>query len=703
MKNFGIQKRLFIYSLAFFVIISLVICGIYRIIESRSSEREILQQVISTGIEKNQSLTTSVEKEIYLSLVMTRSPLIHSYFKNPDDQELKPLFFKEMAAYQSAFKDNVVFWANDKDKGFYFNCELSYIIDINDPNEYWYKMTLYETDLYNLNINYNPELDAINLWVNAPVFISGTPVGMLGTGINLTDFVSEIFSDPNETVETILFNTTGEITGHKDRDLISTKATIFNMYPSLQDTLQKAMALADGWLDENFFTFTLEGTSYLGNINKIADIDWYVFTYKALNVKNNFSNMFVVLPLILLMLVVLVIFNVFVRRLVLLPIVSLRSTLAEMATGNLNAHGSITSKDELGALSSSIDQIGLGLTKLIRGINEKINGVEELSQKLNDRVNSTNDAVKDIVFSIDQTNNDMQLQSGNVSLTSNTVSALARQIGVLGDAIGRQEGSIEESSAAIEEMISNIKSISNMNAYAEGKVVELESSSEVGLNNVKEVSTMISEINEKSQNLIEANSLIAGIAAQTNLLAMNAAIEAAHAGNHGKGFAVVADEIRKLAEQSAEQSKNVNQSISVIQNAIESVVQASSNTSDSFSKIKEEIQEVSNAFASVKGAMEEQVAGGERVFASLVQMKDISNEVVGYSKEMREGNKSLMDTVEAFKQSTQAIESAIKGILNRVEHIRTEIGGIESLSEGNRDYLAQIIHEMDKFELRIAE
>src|SRR5574344_1994864 len=134
----------------------------------------------------------------------------------------------------------------------------------------------------------------------------------------------------------------------------------------------------------------------------------------------------------------------------------------------------------------------------------------------------------------------------------------------------------------------------------------LSAATKMGIDKNTEVSNLLTKMQESSNVLLEANKAISGIASQTNLLAMNAAIEAAHAGSAGKGFAVVADETRKLAEESAKQSKDIGNELKSVSEQIKNVVGQAEISTESFKKVDEEITATTELVLQIKNAMEEQ-------------------------------------------------------------------------------------------------
>jgi PAS domain S-box-containing protein len=267
-------------------------------------------------------LENLVNSEIAIVLKMADSPLIKQYFAFPDDAELKKIAFDEIAAYRRAFTAQSVFWVNDIDKMFYFNDAEPYYLNPENKENYWYSMTLYETQLYNFNINYNPDLGITNLWINAPVRDgNGKPVGMMGTGIDLSTFLEMIYKDYTGKADIYFFNAAGEITGAKDTAPVAQKKQIGEKFNDVNESIISAAKSL-----ESEQIHTLDSSNGSIAIGAVPLLEWYavaVIPDGTGDYYNAMTSLFIIMLIIIAL--VFVICNAVIARL----LKPLRKAMAE--------------------------------------------------------------------------------------------------------------------------------------------------------------------------------------------------------------------------------------------------------------------------------------------------------------------------------------------------------------------------------------
>lgn len=424
----------------------------------------------------------------------------------------------------------------------------------------------------------------------------------------------------------------------------------------------------------------------------IADSQIYSAGHAIRNIMLiSFGVIAIVLPAI----TALVLFNL------LNPLKKVEKAINEIASGNANLTKRITvsSNNEIGTIVLGFNKFTEKLQSIVSELKKSQVTLSKAGEILSETTDNSANAIESIKNSIVETTSGINEQTNGITETSAAVNEIAANINALEKMITTQSSGVTEASSAVEEMIGNIDSVNNTVEKMVGSFNILADSAKDGYQKQSDVNKMILKIEEDSKLLLEANAIIANIAAQTNMLAMNAAIEAAHAGEAGKGFSVVSDEIRKLSENSSLQSRSIGERLSRIRNSIENVVSASKQTSAAFNTVTNGIKDTDELVQLILNAMKEQKQGSKQIIETLHTMNNSTFEVTTASKEMSEGNSLILERVGNLKSSATKMQDFINSMEEKAELIDKSSSELIDISTKVSDTISQIGSQIDQFEV----
>ncbi|MBN2656076.1 MAG: HAMP domain-containing protein [Spirochaetales bacterium] len=399
----------------------------------------------------------------------------------------------------------------------------------------------------------------------------------------------------------------------------------------------------------------------------------------------------------LVMLILSIIVSVVIANKIAGSINNLKASLSLMASGDLTNEITTASKDEVGQLSRDMSQFQSELNHSLNSIKSISNVNGEVKEELIATASETSSAAVEISANINSISSQMSSLDDNIALSSKEARDIASFISELSEHINEQLVMVEESTASITEMIASIANVSKLTVNNQTVIRELEETAYEGDRRLTETTGIIEDINASVNDINSMAGIIQNISAQTNLLAMNAAIEAAHAGNQGKGFAVVADEIRKLAEASAKNTKEISNTLKNIIGRIESASDAGQSTRDAFNSINVKINSVSEALLTVSSSTDELNAGGQQILEAMTGLRDNSSLVKDKSDIVTRSSGSVNELMNSVSQISSLVTNALTEVNIGFNEVTDAIAGLKRLSDRVGEVSEQLISEVNHF------
>ncbi len=359
----------------------------------------------------------------------------------------------------------------------------------------------------------------------------------------------------------------------------------------------------------------------------------------------------------------------------------------------------VTNRNELGLLINDMNMLMDGMRDIIGNIDSSVRETRSTASTLTTNIEHSETQVQAVVDSVTLVKNEMINQSASVEETQATINTITRTMDQLNRNIEDQAASVVQSSAAIEQMVANIRSVTAILEKNKMAVNQLFKAALDGQQSIEGAVSTSRQIYQESEGLLETNDVIKHIAEQTNMLAMNAAIEAAHAGEAGRGFAVVADEIRKLAEDSSAQSLIISTRLQELGQSINDVSNNTLEIEKLFSSIYELAESVQNQETVILQAMEEQSTGSEQVLLAMHAINEVTNSVKNGSTSMMQGSREISVEMNRLADVTHQITDSMNKVYDSTSNIANSLKVVEESTAQNESVLAKLSDKVAVFKV----
>ena len=534
--------------------------------------------------------------------------------------------------------------------------------------------------------------------------LQGKITGVINATI-LGDALSNLISDiiVGETGTAYLVSASGTVLGNRRPEILY-KSIYSEIIGSDTNAYAQFLKQALASHKSSVNVSEIKGVKYISAVASMRYADWTllltapVSEFMAENV-TNLIKIFVIIALC--QLIIAISLGVLIARNITRPINHVIDALKNIAQGegDLTIELPASGKDETSILSAYFNQTIAKLKNSIQKIGIDSREMESVGSDLESNMVSVSEVVANITSGIEGLKERFVEQEESVSGTAAAIEHIIRTLRLLDESIGRQAAMVTESSTSFDKMTHSIDTVGENVEETREVIRNLSTATNDGRETLVKANEVSQRISEASGDLIETGAIIENIASQTNLLAMNAAIEAAHAGEAGKGFAVVASEIRKLAEESSAQGKKISITLKNLSAEIDTLASAAAGAVEKFNIISGYSKGLSSSIEGVVQAMDEQEENGKIIWGIINDVTGVTNEVKSGSGDMLADGEKVVSATKRLDDLTRILRENIENIASQTELINEAAQESLEIAVKNKQSIDGLVLEVGKFKV----
>ena len=371
----------------------------------------------------------------------------------------------------------------------------------------------------------------------------------------------------------------------------------------------------------------------------------------------------------------------------------------DMAEGDLSKEIAIIPNDAIGDMAENFNLAIFSLKSIIGGVVSTANEGSELNDLLSGRITQIEVSSGEMSNTLDQIHEKIKEENNQIVEASSALEEISVNTSSLSKQISLQAESVSTTSAAAEEMAASINNVARVADSRKNVTESLIKITKEGGEKIEEANTIVQNAVKNMGAMQEMLEVINNITSQTNLLSMNAAIEAAHAGDAGKGFAVVADEIRKLAESTAENARDISDSLTSLINRINQTADVTKQSGESFKKIEIEVRNFVEAFSEISASTNELSEGSKEIQDSTMSLLDITANIKTGAEEITLGANDINIALLRIKEGSDKNTTSMATSREQIEEIHRAMSDVAGLSSTNTENMNTLLEEVSVFTL----